>query len=58
MLFRSQLNQLREESPDPYVATRDLYLKQRRAEIGAICPRHGDAAPDPTLPPRVGKGVD
>jgi len=53
-----QLNKLREESPDPYVATRDLYLKQRRAEIGAICPRHGDAAPDPTLPPRVGKGVD
>lgn len=53
-----QLNQLREESPDPYVATRDLYLKQRRAEVGAICPRHGDPAPDPTLPPRVGKGVD
>jgi phospholipid-binding lipoprotein MlaA len=52
------LNQLREESPDPYVATRDLYLKQRRAEIGAICPRHGDIKPDPNLPPRVGKGVD
>src|SRR6185295_17636978 len=30
-----QLNKLREESPDPYVATRELYLKQRRAEIGA-----------------------
>jgi len=54
----SLLNRLREESPDPYVATRDLYLKQRRAEIGAICPRHGDPAPDPALPPRVGKGVD
>ena len=54
----SQLQSLREESPDPYVATRDLYLKQRRAEIGAICPRHGDPRPDPTLPPRVGKGVD
>lgn len=53
-----QLNKLREESPDPYVATRDLYLKQRRAEIGAICPRHGDATPDPALPPRVGKGKD
>lgn len=52
------LNRLREESPDPYVATRDLYLKQRRAEIGAICPRHGDATPDPALPPRVGKGKD
>lgn len=53
-----QLQRLRDESPDPYVAVRELYLKQRRAEIGAICPRHGDAVPDPTLPPRVGKGVD
>ncbi|MFC3173459.1 VacJ family lipoprotein [Novosphingobium bradum] len=53
-----QLQRLREESPDPYVATRDLYLKQRRAEVGAICPSHGDAKPDPNLPPRVGKGVD
>jgi phospholipid-binding lipoprotein MlaA len=52
------LKQLREESADPYVATRELYLKQRRAEIGAICPRHGDAHPDPMLPPRVGKGVN
>jgi len=51
-----QLNKLREESPDPYVAMRELYLKQRRAEVGAICPRHGDAKPDPALPPRVGKG--
>lgn len=53
-----QINRLREESPDPYVAVRELYLKQRRAEIGAICPRHGDPVPDPTLPPRVGKGVE
>ncbi len=51
-----QLQRLREESPDPYVAVRELYMKQRRAEIGAICPRHGDPVPDPTLPPRVGKG--
>lgn len=50
------LRRLREESPDPYVAVRELYLKQRRAEIGAICPRRGDPAPDPTMPPRVGKG--
>ena len=53
-----QLQRLREESADPYVAARELYFKQRRAEIGAICPRHGDAVPDPTLPPRVGKGTD
>ena len=53
-----QLNKLREESPDPYVAMRELYLKQRRAEVGAICPHHGDAKPDPTLPARVGKGED
>lgn len=52
------LTRLREESPDPYVAVRELYLKQRRAEIAAICPRPGDAPIDPTLPPRVGKGVD
>lgn len=52
------LTKLREESPDPYVATRELYLKQRRAEIGAICPRHGDPKPDPSLLPRVGKGED
>ena len=54
----SLIQRLREESPDPYVATRDLYLKQRRAEVGAICPRHGDAKADPNLPPRVGKGRD
>lgn len=50
------LTKLREDSPDPYVATRELYLKQRRAEIHAICPKKGDAPIDPTLPPRVGKG--
>lgn len=54
----AQLQQLREESGDPYVATRELYLKQRRAEIGAICPKKGDATPDPDLPPRAGKGVN
>lgn len=52
------LNQMRQESPDPYVATRELYLKQRRAEIAAICPKKGDLPIDPALPPRVGKGVD
>lgn len=52
----TQLNRLRKESPDPYIAMRELYLKQRRAEVGAICPRRGDVAPDPSLPPRVGKG--
>lgn len=52
------LTKMREESNDPYVATRELYLKQRKAEIAAICPRKGDAPIDPTLPPRVGKGVD
>ena len=50
------LTRLRDESSDPYVATRELYLKQRRAEIAAICPKKGDAPIDPTLPPRVGKG--
>lgn len=52
------LTRMREESSDPYVATRELYLKQRRAEIHAICPKRGDAPIDPTLPPRVGKGRD
>lgn len=52
------LTKMREESPDPYVATRELYLAQRRAEISAICPKKGDKPVDPTLPPRVGKGVD
>ena len=52
------LTKMREESPDPYVATRELYLAQRRAEIAAICPKKGDKPIDPALPPRVGKGVD
>ena len=50
------LTRLRDESSDPYVATRELYLQQRRAESAAICPKKGDAPIDPTLPPRVGKG--
>ena len=52
------LTKMREESDDPYVATRELYLKQRRAEIAEICPKKGDLPVDPTLPPRVGKGRD
>ena len=52
----SQLQRIRTESGDPYVAVREVYLAQRRAEIGAICPRHGDTDPDPNLVPRVGKG--
>ena len=52
----SQLQRIRNESGDPYVAVREVYLAQRRAEIGAICPRHGDTKPDPNLIPRVGKG--
>ena len=54
----ADLRKLREESNDPYVATRELYLQQRRAEIAAICPKQGDLPIDPKLPPRVGKGVD
>jgi phospholipid-binding lipoprotein MlaA len=52
-----QLNQIREQSADPYVATRELYLKQRKAEIAAICPKKGETV-DKTLPPRAGKGRD
>lgn len=52
----SQLQRIRNESGDPYVAVREVYLAQRRAEIGAICPRNGDTNPDPNLIPRVGKG--
>jgi phospholipid-binding lipoprotein MlaA len=52
----SQLQRIRSESGDPYVAVREVYLAQRRAEIGAICPRHGETSPDPNLIPRVGKG--
>ncbi len=52
----SQLERIRNESGDPYFAVREVYLAQRRAEIGAICPRRGDTNPDPNLIPRVGKG--
>lgn len=52
-----QLQQLRDESPDPYVAARELYLKQRKAEIAAICPKRGERI-DTNLPPRPGKGRD
>ena len=51
-----QLQRIRNESGDPYVAVREVYLAQRRAEIGAICPRHEDTDPDPNLISRVGKG--
>jgi phospholipid-binding lipoprotein MlaA len=52
-----QLTQIRNNSADPYVTTRDLYLKQRKAEIAAICPRKGETI-DAALPPRPGKGKD
>lgn len=54
----AHLEDLRTNSPDPYVATRELYLRQRKAEIAAICPRKGDAPVDPALPPRPGKGAE
>lgn len=54
----AHLEDLRANSPDPYVATRELYLRQRKAEIAAICPRKGDAPIDPALPPRPGKGAE
>lgn len=52
-----QLKHIRAESADPYAATRDLYLKQRKAEIAAICPKKGETVEE-TLPPRPGKGRD
>lgn len=52
-----QLKELRENSGDPYAEARDLYLKQRKSEIAAICPKKGEAV-DETLPPRPGKGRD
>lgn len=54
----AHLEDLRANSPDPYVATRELYLRQRKAEIAAICPKKGDAPVDPALPPRPGKGAE
>ena len=55
--FDQQLNEMRNLSNDPYVAGRELYLKQRRAEIAAICPKKGQK-PEQGLPPRPGKGRD
>jgi phospholipid-binding lipoprotein MlaA len=52
-----QLAKIREESADPYTDTRELYLKQRKAEIAAICPKKGEVV-DTALPPRPGKGRD
>lgn len=52
-----QLARIRSESADPYVATRELYLKQRKAEIAAICPSKGETVEE-VLPPRPGKGRD
>lgn len=52
-----QLKKMRANSTDPYADTRDLYLKQRRSEIAAICPKKGEVV-DETLPPRPGKGKD
>jgi phospholipid-binding lipoprotein MlaA len=52
-----QQNEIRDNSADPYVATRELYLSQRKSEIAAICPKKGEA-PDKDLPPRPGKGRD
>jgi phospholipid-binding lipoprotein MlaA len=51
-----QLNEIRSKS-DPYIAARELYLKQRKAEIAAICPKKGERV-DKNLPPRPGKGRD
>lgn len=50
-----QINEIRENSGDPYAETRDIYLQQRKAEIAAICPSDGEVV-DETLPPRPGKG--
>lgn len=44
--FDDQLRKLH-EAEDPYVATRDYYLKRRQAEIDAL---HGKVAPPPVLP--------
>ena len=52
-----QLKQVRAESADPYTDTRELYLRQRKAEIAAICPKRGERV-EQGLPPRPGKGVD
>jgi phospholipid-binding lipoprotein MlaA len=51
-----QLNEIRTKS-DPYVAARELYLSQRKAEIAGICPKKSEAV-HKNLPPRPGKGRD
>jgi len=45
--FDDQLRELH-ESEDPYVATREFYLKRRQAEIDAL---HGKVAPPPVVVP-------
>jgi phospholipid-binding lipoprotein MlaA len=52
-----QLNRIRQDEANPYAATRELYLRQRKAEIAAICPKKGEV-PEAGLPPRAGKGRD
>jgi phospholipid-binding lipoprotein MlaA len=52
-----QLKRIREDEANPYAATRELYLRQRKAEIAAICPKKGEV-PEAGLPPRAGKGRD
>lgn len=52
-----QLKEIRANASDPYTETRELYLKQRKAEIAAICPKKGEKVTEP-LPPRPGKGRD
>lgn len=43
--FDEQLNKLRDDSPDPYVAAREYYLQQRQAEIDDLHGRHPIATP-------------
>ncbi|RZK00383.1 MAG: VacJ family lipoprotein [Novosphingobium sp.] len=52
-----QLKQVRAESADPYTDTRELYLRQRKSEIAAICPKRGESV-EQGLPSRPGKGRD
>jgi phospholipid-binding lipoprotein MlaA len=52
-----QLQKMREEEGDQYVATRELYFRQRAAEIAETCGKK-DVPVDPDLPPRPGKGEE
>jgi phospholipid-binding lipoprotein MlaA len=52
-----RLDEMREEEGDPYIATRELYFRQRDAEIAATCGKE-NVPIDPDLPPRAGKGED